>query len=116
MAFDQVLQRGRDEEIFLAQPQLAARRALVIRIEELADRFRAGLLGAGAEIVAGVEDVELERIGRARRPQPQRVDVLAAPAHDRGVVGDGLHGFRRMPDYAVASIAFDLFDPAAEMY
>jgi hypothetical protein len=47
----------------------------------------------GAEIVAGVEGVELERIGRARRPQPQRVDVLAAPADDRRVVGDRLDGF-----------------------
>ena len=116
MALDQVLQRGRDEEIFLAQPQLAARRALVIRIQELADRFGAGFFRDGAEIVAGVEDVELERIGRARRPQPQRVDVLAAPAHDRGVVGDRLHGFRRMPDRAVAALVLDMLDAAAEMY
>src|SRR6266853_844124 len=115
MTLDQILQRGRDEEIFLTQPQLAARRALVVRIEELADRFRARLLGAGAEIIAGVEHVELERVGRARRPQPQRVDVLAAPTHDRCVVGDGLHGFRRMPDRALASLGFDVFDAAAEM-
>ena len=46
MTLDQVLQRGRDEEIFLAQPQLAARRAFVVRIEEFADRFRARFLGA----------------------------------------------------------------------
>jgi len=116
MARNQILQRGRDEEIFLAQPQFAARRALVIRIQELADRFGARLLGAGAEIVTGVEDVEIERIGRARRPQPQRVDVLAAPAHDRGVVGDRLHGFRRMPDRAVAALDVDMFDAAAEMH
>ena len=63
VAMDQVLQRGRDEEIFLAQAQLAACRALVIGIEELADRLRARLFGAGAEVVAGVEDVELQRIG-----------------------------------------------------
>jgi len=55
---DQILQRGRDKEIFLAQPQLAPRRALVVRIKEFANRFGARLLGAGAEIVAGVEDVE----------------------------------------------------------
>ena len=64
---DQILQRGGDEEIFLAQPQFAARRALVVRIEEFADRFRARLLGDGAEIVAGVEDVELAA-DRARAP------------------------------------------------
>ena len=117
MALDQILQRGRDEEIFLTQPQLAAGRALVIRIEKLADRFGARLLGAGAEIVAGVEHVELERVGRPRRPQPQGVDVLAAPAHDRRIVGDGLHGFRRMPDRAVAALGIDdMFDAAAEMH
>ena len=115
MPLDQILQRGRDEEIFLAQPQLAARRALVVRIEEFADRFRARLLGAGADIVAVVEGVELERIGRARRPQPQRVDVLAAPADDRRVIGDGLDGLGRMPDRAVAALVVDMLDAAAEM-
>ena len=115
MTVDQILQRGRNEEIFLAQAQLAARQALVVRIQELADRLGARLLGAGAEIVAGVEDVELQRIGRARRPQPERVDVLAAPADDRGVVGDGLHGFAGMPDSAAAALVIDMLDAAAEM-
>ena len=112
---DQILQRGGDEEIFLAQPQFAARRALVVRVEEFADRFRARLLGHGAEIVAGVEDVELERIGRARRPQPQRIDVLAAPADDRRVVGHRLHGFRRTPCRAVAAAVIGVLDMAAEV-
>ena len=116
MAVDQILQRGRDEEIFLAQPQLAARGALVVRIEEFADRFGARFLGDGADIVAGVEDVEPERVGRTRRPQPQRVDVLAAPADDRGVIGDRLHGLGGMPDRAVAALVLDMFDAAAEMH
>ena len=68
VALDQVLQRRRDEEIFLAQPQLAARRTLVVGVEEFADRFGARFLGAGAEIIARIENVELERIGRTRRP------------------------------------------------
>ena len=112
---DQILQRGRDEEIFLAQPQFAARRALVVRIEEFADRLGARLFGAGADIVAAVEDIELERIGRMRRPQPERVDVLAAPADDRRVVGHRLHGFRRVPGGAVAAAVVDMLDMAAEM-
>jgi hypothetical protein len=115
VAVHEVLQRGRDEEIFLAQPQLTACRALVVRIEEFADRFGACLLGAGRDVVAGVEDVELERIGRMRRPQPQRVDVLAAPADDRRVVGHRLDGFRRMPGGAVAAAVVDVLDMAAEM-
>ncbi len=115
VAIDQVLQRGGDEEILLAQPQLAARRALVVRIEEFADRFRARLLGAGADIVALVEGVELQRIGRACRPQAERVDVLAAPADDRRVIGDRLHGLGRMPDRAVAALVVDMLDATAEM-
>ena len=114
--FDQILQRGRDEEIFLTQPELASGRALVVRVQEFADRFRAGLLGAGAEVIAGVEDIELHRIRRARRPQPQRVDVLTAPADDRGVIGDSLHGFRGMPDRAIATLVVDMFDAAAEVH
>ena len=58
MPLDQILQRRCDEEIFLAQPQFAPGRAFVVGIQELADRLGAGLLGAGAEIIAGVEDVE----------------------------------------------------------
>ena len=115
MPLDQVLQRGCDEEIFLAQPQLAPRRTFVVRVEELADRFRARFLRGGADVVAGVEHIELERVGRARRPEPQRVDVLAAPAHDRRVVGDGLDGFRRAPGRAIASLLIDMFDAAAEI-
>ena len=65
---DQVLQRGGDEEIFLSQPQLAARGTFVIRIKEFADQFRARFLGDGAEVIAGVEDIEPQWIGRARRP------------------------------------------------
>ncbi len=62
MTIDEILQRRRDEEIFLAQPEFAARRALVIRIEKFANRFRARFLGAGANVVAGVEYVEFERV------------------------------------------------------
>ena len=42
--------------------------------------------------------------------------MLAAPAHDRGVVGDRLHGLGRLPGGAVASIGFDVFDRATEMH
>src|SRR5260370_8951423 len=44
------------------------------------------------------------------------MDVLAAPADDRGVEGHRFHRFRRMPDREVASLAFDMFDAAAEMH
>ena len=41
--------------------------------------------------------------------------MLAAPAHDRGVVGDGLNGFRRTPCRPVAPAVVDVIDMAAEM-
>ena len=48
-----------------------------------------------ADMVAAVEHVEPQRIDGARRPQPQRVHVPAAPADDRRVVGDRLDGLVR---------------------
>ncbi len=117
MALHQILQRRRHEEIFLAQPQFAARRAFVIGIEEFADRFGARFMGAGAEIVAGVEHVDAQRVRRARRPQPQRVDVLAAPADDRRVIGHRLHGLAGIPDRAFPAACIDrVLDAAAEMH
>src|SRR5882724_10592196 len=42
--------------------------------------------------------------------------MLAAPADDRGVVGDGLHGFTGMPAGAIAAAVVDMGDAAAEMH
>ena len=68
MAVDQVLQRGGGEEIFLAQPQLLPRRRGIAGIEHLGDRLRAHLIGLRADVIAGVEHVEPQRVRRARRP------------------------------------------------
>ena len=103
VAADEVEQRGGGEEIFLPQAQFLAGRRRVARIEHLRDRLGAHRVGERADVVAGVEGVELERIGRARRPQAQRVDVLAAPADDRRVVADRLDGFGRVPDVAACA-------------
>ena len=50
--------------------------------------------------MAHVERVETQRIDRPRRPQPQGIDVPAAPPHDRDIIGDRLDGLGRMPDRA----------------
>jgi hypothetical protein len=42
--------------------------------------------------------------------------VLAAPADDRGVVGNRLDGLAGMPDRAVAALVVDMLDGAAEMH
>ena len=66
-------------------------------IEDLRDRLGARLLRQRADMVALVEHVEPQRVDGARRPQPQRVDVPAAPADDRRVVGDRLDRLVGMP-------------------
>ena len=42
--------------------------------------------------------------------------MLAAPADDRGVIGDRLHGFAGMPSRAVAAAVVDMLDMAAEIH
>jgi hypothetical protein len=64
---EHVLQRARDEEILLLEPQLLAARLVVVRVEDFAQVLRDDLLIDGAVVVAAVEDREVERVGRPRR-------------------------------------------------
>ena len=68
VAADEVEKRRGGEKILLPEAQLLAGRGGVARIENLRDRFGAHRVRQRADEVAGVEGVELERIGRARRP------------------------------------------------
>ena len=111
----EVEQRGGGEEIFLPQAKLLPRRRGVAGIEHLGDRLGADRIRERADIVAGVEGVELDRVGRARRPEPERVDVPPAPADDGRVEADRLDGLAGMPDVAHEfAVARDRLDPAAE--
>ena len=115
MAADEVLQRGGGEEILLPQPQFLALGRGVVGIEHARDRLGAGARRGGADQVAVVERGQLQRRGRARRPQPQRVDVAAAPAGDRRVVRHRQHRLGRIPDRARGRlVAAEIFDDAAE--
>src|SRR5690606_12740124 len=70
----------------------------------------------GTHMVAGVEEVEPQRIGCARGPQAQRVHVPAAPAHDRRIISNGFDRLARMPDVACSTAPRrPLLHPAAEM-
>ena len=68
-----VLQRARDEEVLLRQPQPFAGLGLVVRIQHLGDGFGDHLLFDRTVVVADVERVEVERFGGFRFPQPQQV-------------------------------------------
>ena len=89
VAADQVLQRGRDEEVFLAEPELLTGRRRIRRIKDAGNGLRPGQVGQGADMVAAVELVEADRIDGAGAPQAERIHPRAAPADDRRVVGDG---------------------------
>ena len=116
VAVDQVLQRGGDEEIFLPQPQFTPGGGLVVRVKKFANRFGPRLHRHRAEMVAGIEHVKPQRIWRARRPQPQRVHVRAAPADDGRIESDRLHCLGGVPHIAlVAFVISNAFDMAAEM-
>ncbi len=110
----EVLERGGDKKVFLAQAELAPGRCRVARVEDLGQRLGPRLLGPRADMVAEVEDIEAHRIGGAGGPQAQHVDIGAAPADDRRVVGDGPDRFRGVPDMAqTAGVRCDGFDPSA---
>jgi hypothetical protein len=111
----EILQRRRGEEELLPQPQLVAGGRVVARVEHARDRFEAHAVGERADVVAPVEVVEPQRIGRARGPQAQRVDVPATPSGDRCVEGDRVDALRGIPAVARrAVVGLDALDGAAE--
>ena len=82
-----VLERARDQEVLLPEPELAARVDAVVRVEDLGQVLGLHLLVHGRRVVALAEVLEVELPVGARGPEPQRVHVGAAPADDRHVVG-----------------------------
>ena len=97
MAPEQILQRGRGEEILLAQAQLLARRRGIRRIENPRDAFGLCRIHLRADMVALVELVELDGVHRPCIPQAKRVDALSLPAADRRIERHGQDFFRRLP-------------------
>ena len=111
----QILQRGGDEEIFLTQTQLLPGFGAVGRIKDTGDTFGAGHFRHGAQVVTGVEALQVQIFHGAGTPQTQGVDARPAPADHRRVVGNRAHGFRRRPDLTGFAIGIgDGFDAAAE--
>lgn len=68
VALQQILQRGRHQEIFLAQTQFLPGLGVVGRIEHAGDAFGPHLAGHRAEVIAGIETVELQVFLGARAP------------------------------------------------
>ena len=65
-------------------------------------------------MIAAVEGLEIDRFQRPRLPQPQRVDMLAAPADNRRVIGDSGDNLDRMPDMRRGLVLAGRFGGAAK--
>ena len=98
VACDQILQRGGGKEELLAQAQLLAGFGVVARIQNAGDSLGAHAVAQRAHVVAAVELLQVQRLGRARGPQAQRIGVVAASADHGGVIGDRREDFRGIPD------------------
>ena len=82
----QILQRRADKEVFLTQPQLLAGVGAVVGIKNAADVLRTVLLFDRRAVIAAIEERKVDRLGRGRRPQAQRVDRTRPVAGNQRVV------------------------------
>ena len=87
-AAHEVGQRAGDEEVLLHEPQPLPHARGVVGIEHPGQRLGRERLGQRADEVAAAELLEVEVVGRRGRPEPQRVDRLAAVADDRPIERD----------------------------
>jgi len=97
VAAQQVLQRGGDEEVFLTQAQLLPCFGAIRRVKHPGDAFSAGHFGNGAQVVTGVEALQVQVLHRPCTPQAQGVDACTAPTDHRRVIGHGAHGLAGRP-------------------
>ena len=96
----EVLERRRREKDLLPESQLVSGGGVVARVQHPRDRLEPHAVGEGADMISTIEVLEIELIGGARRPQPQRVDVHAAPPGDGRVVRHRLDAVGRVPHRA----------------
>ena len=92
MLGDNGLHRGRNEEILLLQPQGLSLVVVILRVEDLGDGLRHGLVLGGFQIFAAGKQGHVHRAGGPGIPQPERVDVVGIIARHHHVAGNGQHG------------------------
>ncbi|KAF5032754.1 hypothetical protein DSECCO2_613860 [anaerobic digester metagenome] len=96
-AAQDVLEGRGHEEILLPQAQLLAAGALVVGIEYLGDVLALGLGLDRADVVAAVEDLQLEIAGGDGLPQTHVGHVAVQVPRDHDVAGHGHDRFRVDP-------------------
>jgi len=112
VARNDVLHRGRHEEVLLAQAQFPAGRRAVVRIQNPGDAFEAILeLGRSRE-VAAIERIEVQMCGRGGLPQAQRRDAVGAVSRNHHVEGLGPQFVVRTP---LCLVVVTALDPASKV-
>ena len=115
VAADQILHRRGDEEVLLAQPQLAAGGRAVVGVEHPRDVLELVLHSGGARVVAGVEGVQIDVRWRDGLPQAQCAHPLSAVTGDDHVVGLGRDLGGMPPHRLLVTWGANVFDPATEV-
>ena len=82
-AAHEIGERAGDQKILLHEAQSLPHAGRVVRIEHARQRLGAERLRHRADEVAVAECLKVEVIRRSRGPEPERIDGLAAIAHDR---------------------------------
>ena len=109
-----VAHRAGDQEVFLHQAQFLAGHRRIAGIQHARDVFAADLLFDGANVVAAVEDFDVEIVGRARLEEAQVVDRVAVVANHWHVARYADHHLVIQPALAVVAAVARIFNPAVE--
>ncbi|MNO95887.1 hypothetical protein D3C76_875410 [compost metagenome] len=107
VASQQVLQRGRDEEVLLAQAQLLAGFSAVGRIQHSRDAFGSRHFGHRAEVITRIEALQVQLFQRPCAPQAQGIDAGTAPADYWRVISHRPHRLAGPPDLARLALGVD---------
>ena len=91
VAAEDILHRGRNQEVLLTQPQALALHVVVLGVEDLADDLGHGVLLHSLDVFALVEEVHVDAVGLVGAPEAQQVDGPAVLARDQHVVGHRPH-------------------------
>ncbi len=83
---DRLLNRRRNKEILLAEPQLLALVMIIAGIKDFCDQLCEIFICDGLGIIALVKRVEAELFHRLRIPDAQRIDEAIAVADDRKII------------------------------
>ncbi len=111
---DDVLHGGGDQKILLREPQALPFQVVVVRVEDLGDDLRHGLLLHRAHIVAAVEQLHVE-LGAGGPPQAQAADALSAVAGDVHVARHGDDLFIALMVHNVEPVVPIVFNMAVEV-